>query len=253
MNKKYMDHKNLEIKIAKDYEELSLLTAGIILNQILEKPASILGLATGSTPKGTYKRLINLYEKDSISFEKVKTFNLDEYFPIKKDDKQSYNYYMRENLFNHIDINIQNTFIQNGEATDPIKECEEYEALIEKTGKIDLQILGLGLNGHIGFNEPDSIFSKFTHCVELDSMTIDANTRFFENKDQVPKHALTMGIATIMSAKHIVLLISGASKAEIAKQVLFGEINPNVPGSILQLHNNVTVILDEDAAKKIEI
>ncbi|MCL2611130.1 MAG: glucosamine-6-phosphate deaminase [Defluviitaleaceae bacterium] len=241
----------MEIKIVKDYEALSLLASGIILNQITQKPSSVLGLATGSTPVGTYKQLVHLYNKGYLRFLHVKTFNLDEYHPIEKENDKSYHYFMKEKLFNHIDINMKNTFIPDGRAKNPEEECDKYESLIERVGHIDLQLLGLGLNGHIGFNEPSDIFSKTTCYVKLDESTIEANARFFEDKSLVPKHGITMGIATIMKAKHILLLISGENKADIAKEVLFGDITPKAPGSILQLHDCVTVILDEAAAKNL--
>ncbi|MDR2168275.1 MAG: glucosamine-6-phosphate deaminase [Clostridiales bacterium] len=240
---------NLRVLIVEDYDALSEAAAGIIAKQIFEKPDSVLGLATGSTPVGAYQKLVELYKDDDLDFSQVMAFNLDEYFPIAKENEQSYDYFMKQNLFDHVNVDPAKIHIPSGEAADAKAECALYEETICKSGGIDLQLLGLGLNGHIGFNEPDSHFPKTTQFVELAQSTIDANKRFFDDESEVPRHAITMGIGTIFNARSILLLISGEKKAEIAKAVISGKIDPQVPGSILQLHGDVTVILDEAAGK----
>ena len=245
------NYKNFRIIVADSYEDMGVLAADIITKQIISKPASVLGLATGSTPISTYKSLINLHKGGVVSFGDVSTFNLDEYHPIRKINNQSYAYYMNEKLFSHIDLLLQNAFIPNGETKDLSKECLEYEQRIADLGGIDLQILGLGNNGHIGFNEPADVFPNATHHVALDESTIKANARFFVDEADVPKHAITMGIGTIMQSKHILVLISGEAKADIAEKVIFGDITPKIPGSVLQLHQAVTVILDMEAGEKV--
>jgi len=241
----------MTVIIVNDYESMSKMAGEIIARQIEHEEDLVLGLATGSTPIGTYKYLIDLHKAGKLDFSEVTVFNLDEYYPITPDNDQSYNYFMNENLFNHVNIDKKNTHIQNGEAADPAAECRRYEDAIHDAGGIDLQLLGLGLNGHIGFNEPDSHFPKTTHHVALDASTIEANSRFFASSNDVPKHALTMRIGTIFNARKIVMLISGEAKADIAKAVIHGNITPQVPGSILQLHPDVTIILDEEAAKHV--
>jgi glucosamine-6-phosphate deaminase len=238
---------NMSVIIAEDYDALSAAAADIIETQIRVKAESVLGMATGSTPVGTYKELV----AKRPDFSKVLCFNLDEYYPIKACNNQSYSYFMKQNLFNHVNINLNNVHIPSGEADDPVLECLRYEDMIRDAGGIDLQLLGLGLNGHIGFNEPDTFFPKTTHFAPLAESTIAANARFFDSADEVPKHAITMGIGTIFAAKHILLLISGKAKADIAEAVIQGDITPQVPGSVLQLHKAVTVILDREAAKNI--
>lgn len=236
---------NISVIITDDYDALSAAAANIIAAQIQAKPDSVLGLATGSTPIGTYKKLI----EKKLDFAKIKTFNLDEYYPLAKTSDQSYFYFMNENLFKHTNIDPQNCDIPSGEATDVTSECDRYEETIKKAGGIDLQLLGLGLNGHIGFNEPDTHFPIKTHLTSLTQSTIDANSRMFESIDDVPKKAVTMGLGTIMAARTVLMLISGEAKADIAKSVICGKVDPQVPGSILQMHNDVTVILDKAAAK----
>jgi len=236
---------NINVIVVRNYDEMSEVAGKIMAEQIKTKPDSVLGLATGSTPIGTYKYLVGA----GLDFSGIRAFNLDEYYPLAQSNNQSYYHFMNENLFNHVNILKGNFDIPNGEASDPVAECQRYENAIKGLGGIDLQLLGLGNNGHIGFNEPDSHFSKATHHVALDQSTIDANSRLFDSLDDVPKHALTMGIGTIMNARKIVTLISGAGKADIAKAVICGNIDPQVPGSVLQLHQNVTIILDEEAAK----
>lgn len=237
---------------AKNYDEMSKKAAGIIFSQITLKPNSVLGLATGSTPVGTYKQLIKMYEDGSLSFRDVKTVNLDEYVGLSGDNDQSYRYFMNTNLFDHVDIDKTNTNVPNGKATDREAECVRYEALIRSLGGIDLQLLGIGNNGHIGFNEPNDCFDKYTHEVALTESTIQANTRFFEKESDVPRTAISMGIKTIMEAKKILLVANGEAKADIIFETCFGPITPKVPASALQLHPDVTIIVDEEAYMTIE-
>lgn len=231
----------MKIIEANDYKELSRKVANIISAQVILKPNSVLGLATGSTPIGTYKQLIEWYEKGDIDFSKVTSVNLDEYCGLATSNDQSYRYFMNHNLFNHINIDIKNTNVPNGLAADAEAECKRYDQLIEDLGGIDLQILGIGNNGHIGFNEPDIAFEKGTHVVELDETTIKANARFFESIDDVPKKAITMGIKSIMHAKKIILVASGTGKKDIVNKAIYGPVTPEVPASILQLHPDLTV------------
>ena len=241
----------MRIYKAKDYGELSRKAAGIISAQVIVKPDCVLGLATGSTPIGAYKQLIEWYEKGDLDFSETKSVNLDEYRGLTRDNDQSYYYFMHNNLFKHININCDNTNVPDGTEPDSDKECARYEGVIRSLGGIDLQLLGLGHNGHIGFNEPDSAFSPITHCVDLTESTIEANKRFFASIDDVPKQAYTMGIGTIMKAKKILLVVSGAEKAQILHDVLCGPVTPQVPASILQLHNDVAVVADEAAMSKL--
>lgn len=241
----------MDIVRVKDYSELSEKAAEIFCAQIKAKPDSVLGLATGSTVLGMYKILIERFERGELDFSRVMTFNLDEYVGLGADNEQSYRYYMDSNLFDKINIVLENTMLPNGLASDIAAECVEYNALIENKG-IDIQLLGLGNNGHIGFNEPDEFFIRKTHIVDLNEDTIIANARFFDSADDVPKQAITMGIAEIMSAKQIVLCVSGPSKARALKAVLTGEITPEVPGSVLQLHRNCTLVADECALSEVE-
>jgi glucosamine-6-phosphate deaminase len=241
----------IKIFVEESYEALSKKAAEIIAAQVKANPASVLGLATGSTPLGTYKELAALH-KAGLDFSSVSTFNLDEYYPIAKANVQSYDYFMHENLFSHINIAPENIHIPSGEAKNTAAECSRYEAAIQKAGGINLQLLGIGNNGHIGFNEPESYFAVKTFFVELDNATISAKARFFESSDEVPRHALTMGIGTIMKAESILLLASGSGKADIIRDALIGQISPLNPASVLQLHRNVTVVLDKAAAKLLE-
>lgn len=236
---------------AKDYDDLSRKAANIISAQVLLKPDCVLGLATGSTPIGTYKQLIEWYEKGDLDFSAAKSVNLDEYRGLTKDNDQSYYYFMYNNLFKHININMENTNVPDGTEPDSEKECSRYENVIEAYGCVDLQLLGLGHNGHIGFNEPDKDFPRTTHCVDLTQSTIEANKRFFASVDDVPKQAYTMGIGTIMKARKILLVVSGADKAQILHDVLCGPVTPEVPASILQLHSDVIVVADEAAMAKL--
>jgi len=240
---------NMKIFVTEDYDAMSCTCAEFMAAQIKAKPCTVLGLATGSTPIGTYKELIRMHKAGEADFSGVTTFNLDEYYPIQKSNDQSYDYFMREQLFNHVNIDLARVNIPNGEAADIAAECNRYEAAIKAAGGIDFQILGIGLNGHIGFNEPDEVFAAKTHQVTLDESTIKANARFFASQNEVPRQAVTMGIGTIMMAKTVLLMINGAKKAEIAKKTILGSITPNVPASVLQLHQNVLVVLDKDAAE----
>ena len=236
---------------AKDYDDLSRKAANIISAQVLLKPDCVLGLATGSTPIGTYKQLIEWYEKGDLDFSAAKSVKLDEYRGLTRDNDQSYYYFMYNNLFKHININMENTNVPDGTEPDSEKECSRYENVIEAYGGVDLQLLGLGHNGHIGFNEPDKDFPRTTHCVDLTQSTIEANKRFFASVDDVPKQAYTMGIGTIMKARKILLVVSGADKAQILHDVLCGPVTPEVPASILQLHSDVIVVADEAAMAKL--
>ena len=242
---------NMKIIKTKDYADMSRKAANIIAAQVIMKPDCVLGLATGSTPIGTYKELIKAYENGDLDFSLVKTANLDEYRGLEKANDQSYDYFMKDNLFNHININFENLNIPNGEKPDAEEECARYEAVVKALGGQDLQLLGMGHNGHIGFNEPADEFPKETHCVDLQESTIQANKRFFEKVEDVPTQAYTMGIGTIMQAKKILVVASGADKAEIVKKAFFGPITPQVPASILQLHPDVTVVVDEAAGSLI--
>ena len=232
--------------ICNNYEELSSVAADIIASQIKRKPDSVLGLATGSTPLGLYAELVRRYRAGEIDFSGVRSFNLDEYYPIKKDHPQSYYCFMHENLFGK--VNFAYTRLPNGETDDPHGECFEYDAEIQAAGGIDLQLLGIGINGHVGFNEPAESYSLSTYLVELTESTLAANSRFFIGDAVQPTSALTMGFGAIFGAKSILLLISGASKALIAKRLFEGIIHTDVPASLLLLHQDVTVIMDREAA-----
>jgi len=240
---------NLKIVVVKDYDALSIMAADIIASQIKSNPNSVLGLATGSTPIGTYKELIKKFKNHKIDFSGVETFNLDEYHPLERENEQSYYHYMNEQLFDHVNVELDRRHIPNGKAQSVQAECDRYERAIADAGGIDLQILGLGTNGHIAFNEPNTHFPVRTHYAPLSQSTTQGNARYFASIDDVPKHAITMGIGTIMASQNILMLISGEAKARIANAVIRGNVDPQVPGSILQLHRSTTVILDEDAAK----
>ncbi|MCI5502730.1 MAG: glucosamine-6-phosphate deaminase [Anaerobutyricum sp.] len=236
---------------AKDYKDMSRKAANIISAQIIMKPNCVLGLATGSTPIGTYEQLVEWYHKGDLDFSKVTSVNLDEYRGLEKSNDQSYDYFMHEHLFDKVNIHPENVNLPDGMAEDAEKECKRYEELIRSLGGVDLQLLGLGHNGHIGFNEPGAAFEKETHCVNLTERTIEANKRFFASADDVPKQAFTMGIKTIMQAKKILVIASGEDKAEILKEAFFGPVTPAVPASILQLHNNVIVVGDQAVLSKL--
>ena len=242
----------MQIVKAKDYDDMSRKAANIISAQVIMKPDCVLGLATGSTPIGTYKQLLDWYTKGDLDFERVTSVNLDEYKGLGADSDQSYRYFMNTNLFGSINIRKERTFVPDGLEPDSDKACSMYNQIISDVGGIDLQLLGLGHNGHIGFNEPSDNFEKQTHCVDLTASTIEANTRFFEKAEDVPRQAYTMGIQTIMQARKVLVVVSGADKAEILKKVVEGPITPQVPASILQLHNDVTIVADAAALSKIE-
>ncbi len=237
----------MRIYVTKNYEELSRKAANIISAQIITKPDSVLGLATGSSPIGAYKQLVEWYKKGDLDFSGITSINLDEYVGLPADHNQSYAYFMRDNLFNHVNTPAENIFLPNGMETDEAKECERYDSIIDTHGPIDLQLLGLGENGHIGFNEPDSHFAKGTHKVALTESTIQANSRLFNSADEVPKFAYSMGTESILRAKHILLIASGEKKADALCKALYGPITPEVPASALQFHGNVTVVADEAA------
>ena len=240
----------MKIYRTKDYADMSRKAANVISAQIIMKPDCVLGLATGSTPIGLYKYLIEWYEKGDLDFSQVRTVNLDEYKGLSRENDQSYYYFMHQNLFDHVNIPSDNTHLPNGMEPDSEKECARYTQLIDSMGGVDLQLLGLGHNGHIGFNEPAEAFAKDVNCVDLTTSTIEANKRFFASADDVPKQAYTMGIKTIMKAKKILIVASGEDKAQILRDAFLGPITPHVPASVLQLHNDVTIVADEAALSK---
>lgn len=237
----------MKIIKAKDYYDMSRKAANIISAQIIMKPNCVLGLATGSTPIGTYKQLVEWYHKGDLDFAGVTTVNLDEYKGLSRENEQSYYYFMKENLFKHINIDLSRTFLPDGMEEDSDRACQDYNRIIASLGGVDLQLLGLGHNGHIGFNEPGMAFETETHCVTLSETTLKANSRFFEEGDTMPTQAYTMGIKNIMQAKKILLLVSGEEKSHIMKEAFSGPVTPVVPASILQLHNDVTIVADEAA------
>lgn len=239
----------MQIIITDNYQGLSRKAAEIIKKQILKKPEAVLGLATGSTAVGTYKELIKLHKKEKLDFSKIITFNLDEYIGFCPNHPQSYNFFMQKNFFQQININPKNIFIPDGTTKDAKEYCQWYEKKIKTKGGIDLQLLGIGRNGHIGFNEPGAEFDSITRKVSLDTLTIQDNARFFKDINKVPRQAITMGLATIMKAKQILLLVNGEHKAGIVYQSLKGPITENVPASILQKHRSLTVILDKNAGR----
>lgn len=243
----------MRIYKAKDYEDMSRKAANIISAQVIMKPDCVLGLATGSTPIGLYKQLVEWFEKGDLDFSKVQTVNLDEYKGLNRENDQSYYYFMHDNLFDHINIPEENTHLPNGMEMDSEKECARYTKLIQSMGGVDLQLLGIGHNGHIGFNEPSESFDKEVHCVNLTQSTIEANKRFFASADDVPKQAYTMGIKTIMQAKKILIVANGEGKADIVRDAFFGPITPQIPASVLQLHNDVTLVADEAALSKVSL
>ena len=240
----------MNILTVESYEQMSDRASELVLEQVREKPNCVLGLATGSTPVGTYERLAAAYQQEKISFAACKSINLDEYLGLGAEDEASYRHFMQENLFAHIDICAENTYLPDGKNQNVDEVCAAYDQLIADIGPIDLQILGIGTNGHIAFNEPDDHFVAGTHLVDLTEDTIEANQRFFSNRDEVPKQAYTMGMAAILRAKRILLLVSGEQKAEALYETLNGPITPQMPASILQLHDNVTVIADKEALGK---
>ena len=242
----------MKIYKAKDYQDMSRKAANIISAQVITKPDCVLGLATGSTPEGMYAQLVEWYKKGDLDFSEVKSVNLDEYRGMTRDNDQSYYYFMHKHLFDHVNIDPANTHLPNGIAEDPQEECIRYENQIKSMGGVDLQLLGMGHNGHIGFNEPAADFPKITHCVDLTESTIEANKRFFTSADEVPRQAYTMGIGTIMKADKILVVANGEDKADAVAAMVQGKINPEVPASILQLHNNVILVADEAALSKLK-
>lgn len=237
----------MKIYQEKDYDALSRRAANLISAEVIRKPDCVLGLATGSTPVGSYRQLAAWNQKGDFSFKDVRTVNLDEYLGLPPTHDQSYRYFMQENLFDKIDIPFEHTHVPDGMAADPEQECRRYDELVRSLGYADMQLLGLGQNGHIGFNEPGDCFRKETHVVELTQNTIEANARFFENEAAVPKKAITMGIGCIMAAHRVLLVASGANKAEAVYRTVCGPITPQCPASILQLHNDVVIVGDEEA------
>ena len=238
----------MKIIRAKDYQDMSRKAANIISAQVIMKPDCVLGLATGGTPVGTYAQLVDWYNKGDLDFSEVTTVNLDEYRGLPKEHPQSYWYFMNENLFSKVNIDPAKTNLPDGTNLDTAAECARYNGIIHKLGGIDLQLLGICPNGHIGFNEPGEAFELETHCIDLAPTTIEANKRFFDgNVDLVPKQAYTMGIRTIMQARKVLMVVNGAGKAEIVKKAFFGPVTPEVPASILQLHPDFILVADEEA------
>ncbi|MBO5852937.1 MAG: glucosamine-6-phosphate deaminase [Clostridia bacterium] len=231
--------------VVDSYKELSRKAAQIIASVVTLKPNCVLGLATGSSPVGTYDRLTEMYENGELDFSRVTSVNLDEYVGLDGTNDQSYRYFMDKNLFDRVNIDKSRTFVPNGLAADPAAEGLAYDEHIKALGGIDIQLLGIGLDGHIGFNEPDTFFTKETHLVKLHESTIEANSRFFASRDEVPTTAITMGMSSIMQAKKVLLIANGANKKEIMEKAFFGPITPEVPASILQMHPDVTVIYCE--------
>ncbi|HHT97076.1 MAG TPA: glucosamine-6-phosphate deaminase [Clostridiales bacterium] len=242
----------MKIIRAIDYDDMSKKAAHIILQDIISQPDLVLGLATGSSPIGAYKVLVNMYRTGGVDFSQVTTVNLDEYKGLSREDKNSYYYFMKENLFSHTNIKAENTHIPDGMALDDDDECKRYNKVIKSLGGVDLQLLGLGHNGHIAFNEPEDVFAKESHLVSLTQSTINANSRLFIDPKDVPRYAFTMGVDSILKARKIVMVVSGVGKANILRKAFFGEVTPRVPASILQVHQDFTLIADEDALSKVE-
>ncbi len=241
----------MRIIVAENYEGMSRQAANILSSVVAMKPDCVLGLATGSTPIGTYQELIKRYNDGDLDFSKVKTVNLDEYVGLEPTHDQSYRYFMQTQLFDHVNIDVANTNVPGGMAQDVEAECRRYDEIITSMGGIDIQVLGMGHNGHIGFNEPAEDFPKGTHEVDLAESTIEANARFFENRDMVPRKAVTMGIGSIMQARKILVVVSGEGKADIVEKAFRGPVTPKVPASILQLHPDVILVGDKAALSKL--
>ncbi|MBQ9112304.1 MAG: glucosamine-6-phosphate deaminase [Clostridia bacterium] len=237
----------MKIHVVENYDEMSREAADILADIVKNKPDCVLGLATGDTPIGMYECLVRMYEAGELDFSAVRSVNLDEYYPISPDNDQSYRYFMNKHLFDKVNIDKANTNVPNGRAEDADVFCREYENTINKLGGMDVQVLGIGRNGHIGFNEPETELKPYTHLTELTESTIEANARFFESEADVPKHALTMGIRSIFKARNIVILASGVEKAEAVKTMLSGNISTLCPASLLCLHPSVTLICDKAA------
>jgi len=236
---------NISVHVADNYEEMSVLAANMMAAQILFKPTSVLGLATGSTPVGLYNELSKKHKSGILDFSQVTTFNLDEYYPIKQANDQSFYYFMYDNLFKHINIPKENINIPNGEAADIQHECKTYEEKLRAAG-IDMQLVGIGNNGHIGFNEPADSFADSTFMVELTQSTIEANSRFFNDISEVPAKAVTMGMGSVMTAKRILFVANGTQKADAVKKMLYGEITPQMPASALRLHRKVDMFITKE-------
>lgn len=236
------------VKVYKNTDAIGKAAASLFAACVTQKPNCVLGLATGSTPVPTYQAMAELYRAGAVDFSQVTTYNLDEYVGLDHDHEQSYYYFMMDNLFKNVNVPTENVHVLSGIAADPEKECAAYDAAIDAAGGIDLQILGIGNNGHIAFNEPAESFAPTTHVVNLTESTIQANTRFFSSSDEVPRQALTMGIGSIMKARSIVIIATGAAKAQAVKDMITGPVDPSCPASVLQLHPCVTVMLDEAAA-----
>ena len=237
----------MNVMVCKNYEEVSARAAEIMAEVMRGKPNCVLGLATGSTPVGMYQNLIKMNQAGEIDFSQVTTVNLDEYYPIAPDNDQSYRYFMNHQLFDHVNIDKANTYVPDGMAADPETACREYEDIVERVGQVDIQVLGIGQNGHIGFNEPDEALYVPTHVTALTESTIKANARFFASEADVPTKALTMGIGTILKAKKIIILATGASKKQAVAAMLAGKLTCSCPASMLNLHPDVTLICDDDA------
>ena len=241
----------MKIYVTEDYQSMSRKAANILSAQVILNPTCVLGLATGSSPVGMYKQLIEWYKRGDVDFSEVRTVNLDEYVGLAPDHDQSYRYFMQSNFFDHINIKPENTNLPNGQAADLAAECKRYNQVIHSQGGIDMQLLGMGHNGHIGFNEPGDTFDLETHVVDLTERTIEANARFFATPNEVPRQALTMGIKTIMQARRILVVVSGEDKADIVKAAFTGPVTPHVPASILQMHPNVVLVGDKAAMSKL--
>jgi len=231
----------------KNYDDMSRKAATIIAAQVVIKPNCVLGLATGGTPVGAYKNIVEWYNNGDLDFSEVTSVNLDEYRGLPIEHPESYWSFMHRNLFDHVNMKAENINLPDGRNMDAEAECARYDAVIESVGGVDLQLLGIGHDGHIGFNEPSDAFDLGTHCVQLTEETIDANQRFFDSRDEVPREAYTMGTRTIMNARKVLMVVSGKDKAEIVKKAFFGPVTPQVPASILQMHPDFTLVADEDA------
>lgn len=243
----------MKVYKVKDYQELSRKAANLIAAQVIMKPDCVLGLATGSSPIGTYDNLVAMYENGDVDFSDITTVNLDEYKGLDASNDQSYRYFMNEHFFNRVNVPMERTHVPNGTEPDSAKACADYNEILHQVGTVDLQLLGLGHDGHIGFNEPADTFADETHCIDLAEATIQANKRFFASEADVPKQAYTMGIGTIMRAKTVLVIVSGADKAEILNQMINGPVTPKVPASILQFHPNAIIIADEAALSKTDL
>lgn len=236
---------------AKDYNDMSRKAANMISAQVIMKPNCVLGLATGGSPEGIYRQLIDWYNKGDIDFSEITTINLDEYRGMARECEQSYWYFMHKHFFDHVNVKPQNVHVPDGTNMNVEEECARYDQIIQSKGGIDLQLLGIGVDGHIGFNEPGAAFELGTHCVDLDESTIEANKRYFEKKEDVPRQAYTMGIKTIMQARKVLMVVSGRNKADIVKKAFFGPVTPGVPASILQMHPDFTLVGDAEALSEI--